>query len=684
MTSLRSLLACAALLAVACGPSGHAPEVQPLEDVIVAVSQELVIRIDASDPDGDPLSYSFDAEVPEIRSRASISQLPIGAGEFRWTPMASDVGVWFFDFKVSDGDYTSTATVKVDVRSAVGANSAPRFLQPVSNGTTLDLSQKRCLTLDIVIDDSDSVDVEITEAEPTIDGAELVQTDGLTAEWSWCPTPEQINASSRHTLSLIADDGDNPPTILHYLIVLRRAGKDNCPGDAPVVDHVPIDQSTVGNVTISADITDDKGIKDAPILFYSTVMPSTPPNLSTMSLATMSKASGSTWTAKVPSPVATAAVGSTAQLYYVILVRDDDDLTGSCDHESLAPEVGAYSMKVTNPGGNGGLGLCEACIADTQCGDSADDLCVRVGSGSGGYCLSSCTDGSCPSGYFCSAQPVESVQGASARQCLPEGETCEIECTDDAYEDNDSRAQAAQKAPLAVGTTSATSCPLSLDDDDEDWWQIVLPSDADVDLQLNGSAATDLDLHVYDANGAFVLGSSGFNSNEQVALCLSAGTYYVRVVANNIGANDYTLEYSAVSSTCETPVCVDDDLEENDGISDATMVILSPAGDYDKLDRKICPGDEDWYAVSLFDGETLEVLIDFVHANGDLDIGIIGADGSTVYASGVSQTDGEQTLFTLDDPSCTPENPSCLFYVVVVGFDGAQNSYDLLLAVEAP
>lgn len=684
MTAFRQSFLVLGLVACACGPSGHPPEVQPLEDVIVAVSQELVIRIDASDADGDPLSYSFDAEVPSIRSRASISQLPIGAGEFRWTPMASDVGVWFFDFNVSDGDYTSTVTVQVDVRSAVGVNSAPRFLQPVSNGTTLDLSQKRCLTLDIVIDDSDSVEVEISEAEPKIEGGELTQTDGLTAEWTWCPTPEQINASSRHTLSLVADDGDNPPTVLHYLIVLRRAGKDNCPGDAPSIEHTPMDQATLGNVSISASISDDKGIKDAPILFYSTSMPSTPPNLSAMSLVTMTKGGGTTWTAKLPSPVATASPGASASLYYVILARDDDDLTGSCDHEVLAPDVGAYSMTVTNPGGSGGLGLCESCIADAQCGDSSDDLCVRVGLGSGGFCLSACTDGACPSGYYCSAQPVESVQGTSARQCLPEGETCEIECMDDAFEDNDSRAQAAQKAPLAVGITAAASCPLSLDDDDEDWWKIDLPADADVTLTLNGGGTTDLDLHVYDASGAFVLGSSGFSSDEQVSICLSQGTYYARVVANSIGANDYTLEYSAVSSTCESPVCVDDDLEENDGVADATMVILSPAGDYDKLNRKICGGDEDWYAVALFHGETLEVLVDFVHANGDLDIGIIGADGSTVYASGVSQTDGEQTLFTLDDPACVAENPSCIFYVVVVGFDDAENTYDLLMAVGGP
>ncbi|MBT8494362.1 MAG: hypothetical protein KJO07_15005, partial [Deltaproteobacteria bacterium] len=263
------LLGLGLLALAACGPSGSAPEVQPVGDQIVAVSEEVVVRIDASDADGDSLSYTYDSEVPGIRSRASLNQLPIGAGEFRWTPMASDVGVWFFDFKVSDGDYTTTVTVQIDVRSAVGANSAPKFLSPVSNGTTLDLSQNRCLSLDVQIDDSDSVEVELRQGEPLIEGAELDQTGNLSGTWNWCPTPEQINSSNRHTLSLVADDGDNPPTVLHYLIVLRRPAKDNCPGDGPVIVHSEQDQSTLGNVIISADITDDIGLKDSPIVFYS-------------------------------------------------------------------------------------------------------------------------------------------------------------------------------------------------------------------------------------------------------------------------------------------------------------------------------------------------------------------------------------------------------------------------------
>src|SRR5262245_66542312 len=112
---------------VACGGGGSPPALEPLADQQVAVGNELVIELIGTDPDGDGLTYDFHADVPDIESRATMTQRPDGTGLFKWTPGGADVGPWFFDFMVSDGSNTETVTIQIEVKSAVGVNSAPVF-----------------------------------------------------------------------------------------------------------------------------------------------------------------------------------------------------------------------------------------------------------------------------------------------------------------------------------------------------------------------------------------------------------------------------------------------------------------------------------------------------------------------------------------------------------------------------
>ena len=80
----RHVVAVAVLAAVAaCGPGGGAPRLQPIEDRVVAVNQEVVILLAATDDDGDELSYSFKSDVPDIQGAPASPRCPLGAGEFR-------------------------------------------------------------------------------------------------------------------------------------------------------------------------------------------------------------------------------------------------------------------------------------------------------------------------------------------------------------------------------------------------------------------------------------------------------------------------------------------------------------------------------------------------------------------------------------------------------------------------
>src|SRR4051812_10038306 len=93
-----AFIACAL---VACG-GGSAPEIHGLADQVATVGTELVLDIDASDPDGGRLSYGVHTDV-SLQGNAMITQKPNGMGVFRWTPLAEDIGTHAFDFTASDG-----------------------------------------------------------------------------------------------------------------------------------------------------------------------------------------------------------------------------------------------------------------------------------------------------------------------------------------------------------------------------------------------------------------------------------------------------------------------------------------------------------------------------------------------------------------------------------------------------
>ena len=345
-TRVLAPIAALATAVAACG-GGAGPALDAVPDQVAQVGQELRIELVATDPSGAHLDYDFHADIPDVAGHASMTRSPDGAGVFRWTPLAADVGVWYVDFTASNGSQSVTTTARIEVVSASGKASAPVFVEPLGSGTTLDLSQKSCLDLKVVVADQDTPSVTITQGAPLIDGATLTADDGLTASWHWCPSDAQIAAADRYTLELSADDSDNAPTILDYLIVLRRPTPTGCTGLAPVIAHTPADATTSGPVSISATISDDLGLAAAPLLYYSTTAPASPPDLGAMTQLTMHLTSGDmtsgTWAADVPNP---AAQGASASLYYVIVAEDADDPSGTCDHTTQSD---TFHASITNP-----------------------------------------------------------------------------------------------------------------------------------------------------------------------------------------------------------------------------------------------------------------------------------------------------------------------------------------------
>jgi len=194
--------AASVLVVLAACAGGAPPELNGLSDQVAAVGHELSFEIDATDADGDILTYDFATDI-DISNRSTLTRTPTGAGVFRWTPNASDVGQHSFDFSASDGQHDATETIIIDVRASLGG--APVFRNPLGTGEIVALDSGGCTDLNIVVDDEDTVDVDIAQDDPVIAGAELTQIDGRTASWHWCPSAQQI-AMGRFTLVLSADE----------------------------------------------------------------------------------------------------------------------------------------------------------------------------------------------------------------------------------------------------------------------------------------------------------------------------------------------------------------------------------------------------------------------------------------------------------------------------------------------
>jgi hypothetical protein len=660
-----------------------------LSDQVAQVGTELMIALAGRDPDGDALSYKFHAQdLTDLDGHAEITQSPGGGGVFRWTPTAADVGEHAIDFLVSDAAHTVTATIRVDVRSAIGTATAPVFRQPQGSGTTLDLTQQSCVDVDIVIDDADSSTVKIAQTDPVIDGATLTVRDGHTAIWRWCPRREQ-QTEPRYTLTLAADDGDNPRTVKNYLVVLRGSSGTTCPGAAPAITHAAHDVSSIVDLAITATISDDKGIKDAPLFYYAMTMPATPPDLAHMTQLTMRTTGGDrtngTYAATVPNPVAQMPAGTKQALYYVFVASDNDDTAGTCNHTTTSQ---VYSMTVTSTGA-ANLPICAACTSDAQCGSG--DECVRMGASGASFCLQACGAG-CPSGYTCSVNPVTSVDGASALQCVPQTGTCEMPtaaCVDDSWEVNDSQSDASHNPALATGHHDLVSCPSTTNATraNDDWFKLVVPSDQRIDLQLAGGPATDLDLHLYRSNGTAITASTGLDASEAISACLPAATYYLKVNGFGSARNPYALTYASHAESCAT-ACIDDSHEADDTAGSARPTTFPT---FSSSNNQICPDNDDWYKVPLFTGETLTVDLTFTQstATQDLDIHLYrnGSDLTPCDASdpstcsidnGQGATSNEHTEFTAPSGCDT----GCTYYVVVRGFDHSANRYAIDIAIE--
>ena len=674
------------LLAAGCTPDKKTTSAPP---VIVSgpstrevfVGTELTVQVVATDVDSPELTFSFRAPtIPDAATRpnpATMTQSGAQSAYFRFTPTSADVGDHFIDLVVSDGVNEVSGVLTVRVQSSTGSNPYPVFVAPLGSGTTLDLEQDTCFSIQIQVEDADSSALDITLEEPVVEGYELTAAAGaFTGSFSWCPTQKQIDESDRFSLNLKADDREGHVTFKRYTLLLRRPTQTDCPGAEPVITHTPTASlDSVNDVVVSFTVTDVEGVFAAPIVYYSTNV--TNPDTYyigdlipvTSQLVSGTRTNGQ-YTASLPNPVVSLAPGASRTVYYVIEAQDDDDTAGKCDHRVLVPAAGLYQTVVTHPTGTvSGAALCATCSADVQCG-GVNDACIVLGGGQM-RCLVDCQDDpeGCPNGTVCSVDPLTGVTGLVRRQCVPLSGSCVTGgCVADSREEDD--APSTSLPALAAGTyDDLTMC---MDPNtgmvDPDWFRFTLSSTTLTLIEVQFlHAQGDIDLKLRNSANAVVDRSMTVTNNETIVACLDPATYYIEVFSWD---EDVSSSYDLVFETIPGGCCQDDEWEPSD-YENAIPVISTDV----VSDLSICSGDEDWFAIDLLAGQLLsvEVLFDQVTDEQDLDVYVVSPNGSTVLTpccdpdNGQSATSNESLLFEATSDAT--------YYVLVEGFYGSENTY---------
>lgn len=654
MRNLRCFFASIALLGslFSCTP-GEVPDLLPILPQEIRVHQTLTIALAVKNDSGRDVRYRVaDTMLPGFGSVTSISGSP-ARGEFRWTPLSSHVGRHELVFEITSGSGELFDSERVIVEVLPSTDAAPVFLRPGAGGTH-DLTRDPCVRFDIEVRDDDSPSVEIHERSPLPEGATIRASGPKSADFEWCPTRDQIAASERWTVELVADDSEHAGVPHDYVAVLRTGPKVGCSGTAPTITIVsPLEGERITSSSgypVRIRVTDDLGLRDPPLLYWSTTAPDdrADPDVTAFDQVVFAADTEGAWLARIPS--LGLEEGADAEVYFLATATDNDDAGGTaCDHRTDSALVTFYAVGGASEGGD--LKSCEICTRSTDC---ASGICVSAGGGA--RCLSACgpTDacstGSCTDGI--------TTEGTTRRACGPV-EICNptMTCSADRYEPNDSIAAA---TTIAVNPGPPTShSDLRICSGDSDYFRIDGTFRDLITVTVDGfsHASGDLDLRLLSGAGTIVGSSAGLTDSESASYCLGdTGRIYAQVFGFGTAQNEYDLRVERTPMAC----CSDDAGEPDDSRATARP----PVGT--SFDGTICPGDDDFIAITVPGATRVEIDVIFDGGIGDIDVELQNSAGETILVS--DEVGDSERIDTTVATAGT-------YYLRVYGFSSAANTY---------
>ena len=296
--------------------------------------------------------------------------------------------------------------------------------------------------------------------------------------------------------------------------------------------------------------------------------------------------------------------------------------SGTCDDNGdCGTQLGCVPDATTDPDGGGPIaGACEPasaqCLRDADCNIGGDPACA------GNRCV--CDQARCRIGCrypgFCPDGLI----------CQPDN-TCVEFCKDDIEEPNDLQAQATLLS-LGRGQPALYQRRRMCASSGVDWYRL---NNAGQPLRLRiapegASERVRLEVAIIDAFGAAIPGALTEDEggwifellDEQAARALAQSEIFVEIRAGGVlSPFDYLLEAELLY-----PDCPDSEGTPRDSYWQYDPLLHGVDQLSEGVDRWICPDDQDWYGIRVYDGDTLTVNLELLGEGGDIGMEIIGPD----------------------------------------------------------
>ncbi len=235
-----------------------------------------------------------------------------------------------------------------------------------------------------------------------------------------------------------------------------------------------------------------------------------------------------------------------------------------------------------------------------------------------------------------------------------------IPCSADPQEPNDD--PLTDTLAALGGTLTGYACV-----GEEDWFSVVVTEPTmllDVAADDGGTGTLAGSTVTLFATNATTELASGF---ARLAYILASGDYLVRLRMEPLTSN---LPYTLTSTLVDAAIC-EDALEPNDSAGQRKPV--APGG---VTDLGLCINDnEDFYGLTLSEGQSATVRLDFVHAEGDLTLYILrigGEDASDAYRISSTTNDFEEATWTAQTNAT---------YTILVRGDVKLSEYSMTITV---
>ncbi len=211
----------------------------------------------------------------------------------------------------------------------------------------------------------------------------------------------------------------------------------------------------------------------------------------------------------------------------------------------------------------------------------------------------------CPTGFVCNPVDGSCVEDSSPAPSCAGGE---------------------KEAPLAL--VAGELADQAICEGRDAWFSVSLNAGDRLDVTIEFPHADgDIDLEAASPAGDIIASSTSTSDSESVGVTATvAGDYLVRIYGYNGAHNTVSIDTKIEAAAAPDDLCGDEANEPNDTFENATVISGG------NISGNICAaGELDHF---IIDGsDAVQVTVEFVHAEGDLDVKVLNAAGESIGSS---------------------------------------------------